>query len=141
MVFILPVDPGNTNKLCIPKQIRKRKSDNDISVTKYDSDMEGSGTVERKIKKAQSFLNEKGKGKHKGKATKKRERSLTPEVKTEAKVEKKKDEVVEVIDEVGSSDQDIEIEDETDSYDDLIQTLRKSSQSNKEVKKLPLENY
>ena len=51
MVFILPVNPGNTNKLSIPKQIRKRKSDNDISVTKYNSDTEGSSTVEWKIKK------------------------------------------------------------------------------------------
>ncbi len=140
MVFILPVDPGNTNELSIPKQIRKRKSDNDIGVTKYDSDTEGSGTVERKIKKARSFLNEKGKDKHKGKATKKKERSLTPEVKAEAKVKKKKDEAVEVIDGVGCGDQDIEIEDETDSHDDLIQTLRKSSRLNKEVKKMPLEN-
>ena len=140
MVFILPVDPGNTNKLSIPKQIRKRKSDNDIGVTKYDSDTEGSGTVERKIKKARLFLNEKGKDKHKGKATKKKERSLTPEVKAEAKVKKKKDEAVEVIDGVGRGDQDIEIEDETDSHDDLIQTLRKSSRLNKEVKKMPLEN-
>jgi len=46
MIFILPVNPGNTNKLSIPKQIRKRKSDNDIGVMKYDSDTEGSGTVE-----------------------------------------------------------------------------------------------
>ena len=127
MVFILPVNPGNTNKLSIPKQIRKRKSDNDISVTKYNSDTEGSSTVERKIKKVQLFLNEKGKGKHKGKATKKKERSLTPEVKAEAKVEKKKDEVVKVINRVGSSDQDIEIKDKTDSYNDLTQTLHKLS--------------
>jgi len=52
---------------------------------------------------------------------------LTPEIKTEAKVEKKKDEAVKIIDGVGNSDQDIEIEDKTDSYNDLIQTLRKSS--------------
>ena len=46
MIFILPVDPGNTNKLSIPKQIRKRKSDNDISVTKYDSNTEDSSMIE-----------------------------------------------------------------------------------------------
>ena len=65
---------------------------------------------------------------------------MTPEVKAEAKVEKKKDEVVKVINRVGSSDQNIEIEDKTNSHDDLIQTLRKSSQSNKRVKKILLEN-
>ena len=65
---------------------------------------------------------------------------MTPEVKAEAKVEKKKDKVVKVINKVGSGNQDIEIEDETDSHDDLIQTLRKSSRSNKGVKKMPLEN-
>ena len=41
---------------------------------------------------------------------------MTPEIKTEAKIEKKKDEAVEVI----GGDQDIEIEDETDNHDNLI---------------------
>ena len=58
----------------------------------------------------------------------------------EAKVEKKKDEVVKIINRVGSSDQDIEIKDKTDSYNDLTQTLRKSSWLNKGVKKMLLEN-
>ena len=65
---------------------------------------------------------------------------MTPEVKAEAKVEKKNDEAIEAIDGVGSGDQEIEIEDETDGHDDLIQTLRKSSRSNKGVKKMPFEN-
>jgi len=46
MIFILLIDSGNTNKLSIPKQIRKCKSDNDISIIKYNSDTEGSSMIE-----------------------------------------------------------------------------------------------
>ena len=144
MVFVLPVDPGDTSKLSVQKQIKKRKSDNDIGVTGYDSDTEGSNTVDRKVKKARSFLNEKRtkkeKGGRKGKIAKEMERSLTPEAKAEAKAEGKKDEVVEVFDGVGYDDWNAEIEDETDNHDNLIQTLRKSSRSNKGVKKMSFEN-